>query len=292
MASPLNLRQGSRAETSTILRREAPLQTAASLKCDNHFLPACYQRGFTDSSGRVWVKFAGQEEPEHRYPRSVGKQKDLYVRSTGGVEDDKFENFFSKEIENDFARLSQRIKKEQNQLLNLTGKELGALGIFVASQAVRTLANKQCMEEQVGRPLNTNEFLDQMGKQAKAIISSWGAAPPGFHFYTSLPYVGEHFITGDNPVVLEVTKIDNPASRPRDEPQLAITSIQEILNNPAVSFEVALSPCVCVFLRGGGGGEAHLRPRTMEPSELRRFNAFIREQCKLFTLARDKESLT
>ena len=60
------------------------MHTGVRLKRDNHFLPVCYQKGFADSSGKVWVKFAGLEKPEHRYPRSVGKETNLYVRTRSG----------------------------------------------------------------------------------------------------------------------------------------------------------------------------------------------------------------
>ena len=161
---------------------------------------------------------------------------------------------------------------------------------FVASQTVRTRANKQSMEEQVGRALSTNEFLAEMAKQMKAILGRWKTDPPRFDFYTSLPHVGERFITGDNPVVV-IQERDNRVWTPTDSRHQAITGLEVLLDNPKASFRVAISPYVCVFLRARGGGEAHLRPRTMDPLEVRSFNAFIRGQCALFTLARDKESL-
>jgi Protein of unknown function (DUF4238) len=260
------------------------------LKRDNHYLPVCYQKGFTDSSGRVWVKFAGRGGPARRYPRSVGKQQSLYIRSRSGVEDDKFEHWFAREVENDFARLSRRVKREQDHLSNLTGRELGALGKFVASQVVRTLANKRCMEEQVGRALGANAFVAELGKQMREILRSWETSLPGFHFYTSLAYVQERFITGDDPVLVAQGH-DNRIWTPADSPRQAITSLQELLNSPRVSFRVALSPYVCVFLRARGGGEAHLPPQTMDAPEVRSFNACIRGQCKLFTLAGDEGSL-
>lgn len=260
------------------------------LRRDNHFLPVCYQRGFADLSGKVWVKFANQEKPAHRFPKSVGKEWNLYVRDRGGVEDDSFEDFFSKQVENDFARLSQRVKQEQKHLSSVTGKELGALGRFVASQIVRTRAHKQSMEEQLGRALSTNEFLTEMAKQMREIIGHWATSPPNFDFHTSLPYVKERFITGDDPVLL-VEENHNPIWMPKDEPQRVVARVAELLNNPKTSFRVALSPYICVFLRMQGGGEAHLPPQTVEPQEVRWFNDRIREQCHFFALARDKESL-
>lgn len=260
------------------------------LRRDNHFLPVCYQKGFTDSSGRVWVKFANRQRPKHLYPGSVGLKRNLYVRNRGGVEDDRFEDFFGKYVESPFGVFCRRVNREQNRLSSATSAELGALGKFVASQVARTLANKKCMEEQVGRSLDANAFLAEMRKQIKAILSDWAAQPPSFDFYSCLPYVEERFITGDDPIVLEVPK-DNPVWTPSDEARLAITPLQEILSSPNASFTVALSPYICASLHPRGGGEAHLPPETKEPSWVISFNSRIREQCGLFTLARDEECL-
>jgi len=265
-------------------------KSAASLKRDNHFLPVCYQKGFADSSGRVWVKFVDLEKSVHCYPKRVGKEWNLYLRNSDGVEDDKFEDFFDKHVENAFAKLSQRVKREQNHLLSMTGKELGVLGNFVAAQIVRVPANKLCMREQVGRELATNEFTSEMGKQMRDIVRSWTANPPAFEFRTVLPYVEERFITGDNPVLV-VVENDNPTPMPMDEPYQAVASVLDLLNDATVTFRVALSPYICVFLHAQGDGESQLPPQTMEPSEVRSFNEFIRKPCRLFTLARDEESL-
>lgn len=260
------------------------------LKRDNHFLPVCYQKGFTDSSGKVWVKSAGRQEPVHRNPKSIGKERNLYIRNKCGVEDDSFEDFFSKQVENDFAGLSQRVKREQNRLSSLTGRELGTLGKFVASQVVRTLANKLCIKYQLRRSVNPNEFLAEMDKQWTAILRSWLSNLPAFEFYTSLPYVEERFITGDNPVLV-VRENDNPIWTPTDSPRQALASVAELLNDLKTSLRVALSPYICVFVRAEGGGEAHLPPQTVEPSAVRSFNDLVRKQCHFFALARDKESL-
>ena len=262
-----------------------------SLKRDNHFLPVCYQKGFADSSGRVWVKYANRGNAVHCHPSRVGKERNLYIRTTGGVGDNKFEDFFSREVENDFARVSQRVKRERNHLSSVTGEELGAIGKFVASQAVRTLANKQSIGSQLGRAPSTNEFISQMAKQMKAVISNWATDHPSFDFYTSLPCVGEYFITGDDPVVLEVPKNDDRPGSLAGGPQRKIASVEAILRNPGASFGVALSPYVCAFLVCNGKGQVSLPPRTLDPERVARFNAFIRKQCNLFTLARDMDSL-
>lgn len=265
------------------------MHNTVGLKRDNHFLPVCYQKGFVDPTGMVWVKCAGRGKATHKYPKQVGKQRDLYIRSRGGGEDDKIEDFFGS-IENEFAKLSERVKREEDQLSSLTGKELGALLAFVTSQLTRTLANKLCMEKQVGRPLDTNTFQTEMIKQMRLIRDSWSASLPNFEFHTCLPYVGEHFITGDDPILV-VLENDNRLWAPADDPQLRIASPQELLSNPKVSFRVALSPHICVFLPAQGTGNAYLPPRTIDPSGVRWFNARISDQCKLFTLARDEASI-
>ena len=182
------------------------------------------------------------------------------------------------------------MKRDPSHFSILTAKEQGALLKFVASQIVRTRANQQSMEKQLGRPLSATEFLWEMGKQWKVILHSWQTDHPSLDFYTPLPCVGERFITGDDPVLL-VVENNNPIWIPRDEPQRRIASPQAVLNNPGTSFGVALSPYICVFLRVQGGGEALLPPQTIEPPLVRSFNDLIRRQCHFFTLARDKESL-
>ena len=86
-----------------------PAQTGLTRK--NHFLPKCYQEGFTDSSGRVWVKFANCENAKHLNPRSVGWERNLYVRYKGGIEDDKFDKFFAEYVEDSFALFCLRLMK-------------------------------------------------------------------------------------------------------------------------------------------------------------------------------------
>jgi hypothetical protein len=261
-----------------------------NLKRGNHFLPKCYQKGFTDSSGKVWVKFAHGGKLKPCNPRSLGQKQNLYIRKRNGSEDDKVEDFFGKEVENQFAALSRRVKNEQDGLSTITGAELGGLGIFVASQAVRTLAHKQCMEEQAGGPIDGNTFVSVMAKQMRIILHFWKANPPDFHFYTSLPHVGQQFITGDHPV-LAIQINNDPIWVPTDSPSLEITDLTQILSSPNHAFGLSLSPYVCVFLHGHGNGNAYLPPRTLEPPEVRFFNNLIRGQSTIFILARDKESL-
>ena len=62
----------------------------ANLKRNNHYLPVCYQKGFTDATEKVWVKFADRTKPEHRQPHS------------------KVEDFFNQHVETPFAAVSQK----------------------------------------------------------------------------------------------------------------------------------------------------------------------------------------
>src|ERR1700751_2737355 len=116
--------------------RAALVTKPKNLKRNNHFLPECYQRGFADASGKVWVKLA-ERAPEHRNP-SAGRRRSLYVVEVNGVAHDDIEDFFDRSVEAPFARLSQRIKEEQHQFRNMSATEQGVLCRFVASQAVRT----------------------------------------------------------------------------------------------------------------------------------------------------------
>ncbi len=261
-----------------------------NLKRNNHFVPECYQRGFTDSSGRVWVKFAGKEKPELRNPGSVGRKRSLYIRNQNGIENDRVEDFFDKEAESQFAPLSERIKNEGHGFSSITDAEKGALARFVAFQAVRTSAHRQCVEERGGGAIDANTFISVMLKQMWIILHFWKTNPPEFHFYTPLPHVGEQFITGDHPVVV-IQINDNPTSLPIGTPSLAITDITQLLKSPNHQFWLSLSPYVCVALQGPGNGNAYLPPQTLEPPEVRSFNNFIRGQSRIFILARDKESL-
>jgi len=231
----------------------------AKLKTKNHYLAECYQKGFTDASGRVWVKFTDRPEPEPRNPSSVGWWRRLYIRTQNGKEDDKIENFFATEVETPFAELSRRIKK-------------------------RTI------EEQAGSEVDGNTFLRVMLRKMSALVDDWSRIRRQYNFYTTLPHVGDHFITGDSPVlILQIN--DNKVWVPTDEPRLEITDLGKILQHPNHQFWMPLSPYVCVCVRGQWEGEPQLPPRTMDPGEARLFNSHIRGQCKNFTLARDRESL-
>jgi Protein of unknown function (DUF4238) len=113
------------------------------LRRNNHYLPECYQRGFANERGQVWVKFSSKPAPTLRNPRTVGKQRNFYIRKRHGKDDDQIESFFGKGVETPFALLSQRIRSERENLSSISGTEFGILLRFVASQAVRTLAHKR-----------------------------------------------------------------------------------------------------------------------------------------------------
>ena len=69
---------------------------------------------------------------------------------------------------------SQRIKAEGDNFSSISGAEQGVLLIFVASQAVRTLAHKRCVEEQVGGAVEANAFADVMRNMIGTMIDAWG----------------------------------------------------------------------------------------------------------------------
>jgi hypothetical protein len=257
------------------------------MKAKQHFLPQCYQRGFADSSGRVWVKFAGNPTPEHRNPDSVGWVRELYI---GSILGEQIERFFGKEVENAFASFSRRVNIERNTISEVSGGELAALSRFVASQTVRTLAHEQCIQEQAGGPVDRNTFNRVMLRKIKTMMDAWIEKFPTFHFYTPLPYIGEQFITGDHPVLVVQVK-QNPIWVPTDTPILQITDLTRILKNPNHAFWIPLSPYVCASIQSHSGRKPHLPPETMEPPAVRQFNEFVRGQCKIFTLAKERESL-
>jgi hypothetical protein len=264
----------------------------AKPRCHNHFLPECYQRAFADSSGRVWVKYANVNEPVHQIPEKVGRKRGLYVRDRGGVENDEVELFFDRDVEKPFAALARRFKAEQDKLSSISAQELGALARFVASQAVRTLAHKQCVGEQAGRPVDSNTFVRVALRQIWTIWNKWLGDLPTFDFYTSLPHVGDRYLTGDHPVLVVVLGDSPILLPPGDAPRRGITGLTEILASPGHGFLMSLSPYLCVSIHARGDGRPHLPPKPVYPRDVRFFNSLVRDQCELFTLARDRESLT
>lgn len=264
--------------------------TFASLRRGNHFVPACYQRGFTDAADKVWIRFANGTF-KHLVPKGVGLKNDLYIFEENGVETDKVEIFFDRHIENDFAFLSRRIKAEADQFLKMSGDEAGVLLRFVASQVVRTLGHKTTMSEQAhGAVIDANTFVRVMVRKMKMLLDSWINKLPTIRFYTPLPNIGETYITGDHPVVVALIN-DNQIWEPISRPVQGITNLTDILQHPKYAFIVALSSYVCAFVVQGEPGEVHLPPKTVDLKDVRELNGLIRQQCRIFTLARDRDSL-
>jgi len=262
-----------------------------NLKRDNHYLPVCYQKGFTDSTNKVWVKFADKPKPVHRTPLTVGRKRSLYIWTQGGAENDNVEDFFNEQVETPFAALSQRIKTEGHKFATITDDERGVLYRFVASQTMRTIAHKAAIQQQAGIAVDTNTFVRVMLRKIIAVLDGWIKNPPELYFHTPLPYVGAQFITGDNPVLVVQTN-DNPIWMPTDIPTLKITNVEEIVTDPKHRLWLALTPYVLVSIQGFGGGGVHLPPKSEDPLFVRNFNGMVRGQSEIFTLAKDKAYLT
>jgi len=263
----------------------------ANLKRDNRYLPVCYQKGFTDATGRVWVKFADKPEPEHRKPLTVGRKRSLYIWAQAGAENDKVEDFFNEHVDTPFAVLSKRVKSERHEFAKITDDERGTLFRFAASQTMRTLAHRRAIDLQAGRAVDTNTFVRVMLRKMIAVLDGWIKNPPELYFHTTLPFVGEQFITGDNPVLIVQTN-DNTILVPTDTPTLRITDVQQIVMDPRHRLWLALSPYVLVSIQGFGGGGIHLPPKSEDPVFVRNFNKMVRGQSEIFTLAKDKAHLT
>jgi hypothetical protein len=260
-----------------------------NLQRENHFLPECYQRGFTDDTGRVWVKEADKTEPRHRRVEKVGRRRNFYIRSINGVEDDSIEKFFSKEVEDGFARVSKKIKTEGHKI-ELSAAECGFIARFVATQTVRTVAHHRCIERLAGGTVNRSTYLNLIVRQIWAITKAWDDDIPNFQFLTTLPFVTHHFITCDSPVLVFTAK-DGTISTPVVKATPTITMLPELLENQQTQFLITLSPYMAVSV-GRLGPNAPLTLLTpLEPISVLRINQHLRDQSQLFTLARDRESL-
>jgi hypothetical protein len=269
---------------------EAMSGRRTKLRRNNHYLAECYQRGFTDHTGHLWFK-ESDKQPVYRNPGSVGRQRNLYIRNVNGLEDDRIETFLDREVENSFAGISQRVKTEREKFeTNVSIEDASALLRFIASQAVRTLGHRQCVDTQAGRPVEKHEFHRTMFRLMRAMCDHWGKNPPYLKFVTTLPFVGEHFITGDSPVLI-LQIYDNAVWAPVIDPELRITQLSDILNSPKHEITLPLSPYVAVVAYPRIGPAPSSRPQTVEPSQVRKSNNLLRGQSKIFTIARDKESL-
>jgi hypothetical protein len=266
------------------------MKARTKLSRDNHYLSECYQKGFTDNTGHLWFK-EGDNPPEYRNPNSVGKEWNLYIRTVNGIEDDVIEKFFGREVENSFALLSQRVKSEREKFgANLTVDEAAVLLRFIASQAVRTLGHRRCVDTQAGRSVDKDEFLRVMFRLMKTMCDFWIKNPPYLRFFTTLPFVEEHFIAGDSPVLI-FQVYDNPVWVPTAEPKQQIGQVTDIFSSLKYEVSLPLSPYVAVTVHRRIGPAPHSFPQTMEPPMVRRFNSLLRGQSRIFTIARDKESL-
>jgi uncharacterized protein DUF4238 len=263
---------------------------ARNLQRENHYLPQCYQRGFADDFGRVWIKERGKSEAEHRRTRSIGRRRNFYIRKVNGVEDDKIEQYFGKSIEDGFGLVSQRIKNEGHSV-TLSGTEVGFVARFVAAQAVRTIAHKHCVEEQAGGPIDRQTYLNVMCRQMLTIATAWSENLPSVQFLTSLPFVTHRFITGDNPVVVLTVTNGAISAHPMTAPTIGITNLTDILNSTKSRFFVTLSPYMAVTIGSGPPNRQQGRATSLDPIVVLRANALIRNQCQFFTIARDRDSL-
>jgi hypothetical protein len=260
------------------------------LRRGNHFVPACYQRGFTDGGDKVWIRFANGTV-KHLTPQNIGVKNDLYIFEENGVETDKVEVFFDQHVENDFAHLSRRIKEEAGKFSQMSGDEAGVLMRFVASQAVRTVSHKATMSEQAnGAAIDAKTFVRVMVRKIEMLLDYWAKNLPTIRLFTPLPNIGETYITGDHPVVVLLIN-DNQIWEPVSQPVQGITNLTDILQHPKYVFTVALSPYVRAAVVRGEPGEVHLPPKTEDLKDVREFKGLIRSQCKIFTLARDRDSV-
>jgi hypothetical protein len=262
-----------------------------NLRRRNHYLAACLQNGFTDQTGKVWVKFADRAKPAHRTPQTVGRKRSLYIREFNGIEDDKVEKFFNQEIETPFANLVQRVKNEREEFENINTPEQAALLKFAASQAVRTLAHRRCIDTQAGQEVDQNTFIRVMFRQIYTMADTWGKNPPKLRFFTTLPLISDYFISGDHPVYV-IHLNDNVVWTPTAEPKRQITQLSDLLNMPNVGFWLHLSPYIAVSVQPRDSAQTFLPPESIEPRQVRAMNELVRGQSNEFILARDKESLT
>lgn len=161
----------------------------------------------------------------------------------------------------------------------------------LASQAVRTLGHKATMSEQAhGAPIDAETFVRVMVRKMKALLDFWTQNLPTIRFFTPLPNIGETFITGDHPVVVQLIN-DNLIWEPTSRPVQGITNLTDILQHPKHLFMLTLSPYVCAAIVRGEPEKIHLPPKPVDLKEVRDFNNWIGHQCNIFTLARDRSAL-
>lgn len=260
-------------------------------KRSNHFLPICYQKGFTNPDGLVWVQFLNKEKPPVSLnPISVGKIHKFYTRYTNGLEDDSVETFFQINVEDLYAPIARRIKAEASAF-TMEDDDIPILLRFVAAQIVRTQAHKRCIDEQAGIPLGPDVFFHNMGRKMKKIFDAWLRKFPNILLHTPLPVIGSHFITGDNPVVSVTGNVDfKGIETPFDS--LTIVNIDKILEDASSEFTLPMSPYVCLTVVNRGTGQIFRSPQSLEPVWVSRINQRIYGQCVQFVEAMDARSLS
>jgi hypothetical protein len=255
-------------------------------KRNNHYLPICYQKPFSDGDGLVWVQFLDQDTPpRHLNPKSVGAIYKFYTRYVNGVEDDSIENFFHKFVEDFYAPIARRVQDEMDKFV-LTRDDVPVLLRFVSSQVVRTEAHRQCIQTQAGGVIAPDVFHHNLSRKMGLITEAWIQRPPDIHLRTSLPYVGSHYVTGDSPVITFAVKDDQETG---EIP--AILDIQETLANSKSGFSVPLSPYVRVIVLNGGSGEVKSKAESETPDVVSKMNDLTYGQCVQFVESMDEKSL-
>ena len=123
------------------------------------------------------------------------------------------------------------------------------------------------------------------------IFTNWAKRRPTICFYTSLPYVGAKFISGDHPVIPININIGGSLFTQCASPSYTITSLQALMDNPQHGFLLALSPYVMVLIHGHAGGDTVYPPMTLDPSNVKFFNSLIRGQCTRFLIANSPDDI-
>ena len=258
----------------------------------NHVLPVCYQQSFTNADGELCVQFLDRDTPIFIHPNVVGKINDFYTRVIDGVESDGIEKFFNEHVEGEYAKVAKRIKEEQNGF-RLRVHEIPTLLKFVATQIVRTEAHRNCVNLQAGATVPQESFVHNMHRKMKILGDHWMKHWPMLVFWTTLPYVGSQFITGDNPVICFVQDEKLPVSTlVPDKPKIIDLSLS--LASPHNGFIVPLSPYVCLtVINSGQRKSVQVRPmQTADPHDVRDLNVRIYNQCVKFVAAQNPEHLS
>jgi hypothetical protein len=97
--------------------------------------------------------------------------------------------------------VAKRIAKEKNEFVFKDKEEAFSLLKFVATQVVRTLAHRRCIDQQAGMKVLQDVFIHNMHRKLHLISDRWIRHTPDVILWTPLPYLGCQFITGDNPVL-------------------------------------------------------------------------------------------